>query len=145
MVNKWDLLKKDTHTQKKYRQDIIDQYPALNYYPILFISVSHNLRTREVLKTALTVFNERQKKIKTTSVNEFIKKAISYHHPPFIKGKNITIKYGAQVHHSPPVFAFFTNQPSAIPAQYKRYLGNSLRDHFGFKGVPIKISFREKQ
>ena len=145
VVNKWDLLKKDTHTQKKYRQEIIDQYPVLNYYPILFISVSHNLRTREVLKMALTVFNERQKKIKTSDVNEFIKKAISYHPPPFIKGKNTTIKYGAQVHHSPPIFALFTNQPSAIPAQYKRYLVNNLRDHFGFEGVPIKISFREKK
>ena len=145
VVNKWDLVKKDTHTQKKYRQDIIDQYPALNYYPILFISVSHNLRTREVLKMALTVFNERQKKIKTADVNKFIKKAISHHHPPFIKGKNITIKYGAQVHHAPPIFAFFTNQPSAIPAQYKRYLVNNLRDHFGFEGVPVKISFREKK
>ena len=145
VVNKWDLLKKDTHTQKKYRQDIIDQYPALNYYPILFISVSHNLRTREVLKIALTVFNERQKKIKTADVNGFIKKAMSYHSPPVIKGKNITIKYGAQVYHSPPIFAFFTNQPNAIPAQYKRYMENSLRDHFGFDGVPIKISFRDNK
>ena len=69
-----------------------------------------------------------------------------YHHsPPVIKGKNITIKYGAQVHHSPPIFAFFTNQPSAIPEQYKRYLENSLRDHFGFVGVPLKISFRDKK
>jgi GTP-binding protein len=145
VVNKWDLLKKDTHTQKEFSQDIIDQYPVLGYYPILFISVSHNLRTREVLKMTLIVFNERQKKIKTADVNEFIKKAMSYHSPPVIKGKNITIKYGAQIHHSPPIFAFFTNQPSAIPAQYKRYLENSIRDHFGFEGVPIKISFREKK
>ena len=145
VVNKWDLLKKNTHTQKEFRQDIIDQYPVLGYYPILFISVSHNLRTREVLKRALTVFNERQKKIKTADVNEFIKKAMSHHSPPVINGKNITIKYGAQVHHSPPIFVFITNQPSAIPVQYKRYLENSIRDHFGFEGVPIKISFREKK
>ena len=145
VVNKWDLLEKDTHTQKEYRQDIIDQYPVLSYYPIVFISVYHNLRIRKVLKMTLAVFNERQKKIKTADVNEFIKKAISHHPPPFIKGKNITIKYGAQVYYSPPIFAFFTNQPSAIPAQYKRYLENNLRDHFGFEGVPIKISFREKK
>jgi GTP-binding protein len=145
VVNKWDLLEKDTHTQKEYRQDIIDQYPMLNYYPILFISISHNLRTREVLKMTLTVFNERQKKIKTADVNEFIKMAMYHHSPPVIKGKNITIKYGAQVHHSPPIFAFFTNQPSAIPEQYKRYLENSLRDNFGFVGVPLKISFRDKK
>ena len=145
VVNKWDLLKKNTHTQKEFRQDIIDQYPVLGYYPILFISVSHNLRTREILKIALTVFNEKQKKIKTADVNEFIKKAMSYHSPPVTKGKSITIKYGVQVRHSPPIFVFITNQPSAIPAQYKRYLENSIRDHFGFEGVPIKISFREKK
>jgi len=145
VVNKWDLLEKNTHTQKGFRQNIIDQYPVLGYYPILFISVSHNLRTREVLKSALMVFKERQKKIKTLDVNEFLNKAISYHSPPVIKGKNITIKYGTQVHHSPPIFAFFTNQPTTIPAQYKRYLENSLRDNFGFEGVPIKISFREKK
>ena len=101
----------------------------------MFISISHNLRTREVLKRTLTVFNERQKKIKTADVNEFIKKAMSYHSPPVINGKNITIKYGAQVYHSPPIFAFFTNHPSAIPIQYKRYMENSLRDHFGTKVI----------
>ena len=145
VINKWDLMEKDTYTQKEFQQDIIDQYPKLTYYPILFISVAHNLRIREVLKMTLKIFKERQKKIKTADVNEFIKKAMSYHSPPVIKGKNVTIKYGAQVHHSPPIFAFFTNQPTAIPVQYKRYLENSLRDHFGFKGVPIQISFREKK
>ena len=145
VVNKWDLLEKDTHTQKQYRKDIIDQYPMLSYYPILFISVVHNLRTREVLKMTLMVFKERQKKIKTADVNEFIKDAIYYHSPPVIKGKNVTIKYGTQVHYSPPIFAFFSNRPTAIPVQYKRYLENRLRDNFGFKGVPIKISFREKK
>jgi len=145
VVNKWDLLKKNTHTQKEYRQDIIDQYPMLCYFPILFVSVFHNLRTRVVLKTSLEVFRERQRKIKTADVNEFIKNAISYHSPPIVKGKNITIKYGVQVHHSPPVFVFFSNQPNTIPIHYKRYLENSLRDNFGFKGVPIKISFRENK
>jgi GTP-binding protein len=114
----------------------------LAYYPILFISVSHNLRTREVLKTSLEVFKERQRRLKTSDVNDFIKIAMAYHSPPILKGKNITIKYGAQVHHSPPIFALFSNHPNDIPVQYKRYLENSLRDRFGFNGVPIKISFR---
>ena len=145
VVNKWDLLEKNTDTLKEYRQDIFDQYPVLNYYPILFISVAHNLRVREVLKTTLKVYNERQRKLKTPELNEFIKKAMAYHSPPVVKGKNITIKYGAQVHHSPPIFALFSNHPQAIPVQYKRYLENSLRDNFGFEGVPIKISFRENK
>jgi len=145
IVNKWDLLEKNTDTSREYRQDIIDQYPVLAYYPILFISVAHNLRVREVLKTTLKVFNERQRKLKTPELNEFIKKAMGYHSPPVVKGKNITIKYGAQVHHSPPIFALFSNHPQSIPIQYKRYLENSLRDNFGFEGVPIKISFRENK
>ena len=144
IVNKWDLIDKVTNTQITYQQDIIDQYPALAYYPILFISVLHNLRIRDVLKIALDVSKERSKRIKTSDLNNFIKKTLAYHQPPLIKGKNISIKYVAQVHHSPPVFAFFTNMPSLIPIQYKRYLENSLRSYLGFKGVPIKISFRAK-
>ena len=144
VVNKWDLIKKDTETQKDYKQKMIDQFPTLNYYPILFISVLHNLRTRIILKNCLNIFKERQKKVKTMELNNFIKESVKYHAPPISKGKNITIKYGAQVRHSPPIFAFFSNQPNLIPVQYKRYIENRLRDNFGFTGVPIKISFRKK-
>ena len=145
VINKWDLLKKNTHTQKEYCQDIYGQFPNLEYYPVIFISVANNLRTREVLKTSLEVYKERQRRLKTSDLNDFINKAMVYHSPPIIKGKNITIKYGAQVHHSPPIFAFFSNHPNDIPLQYKRYLENRLRDNFGFIGVPIKISFRENK
>ena len=93
----------------------------------------------------MKIFTERKRKIKTAELNIFIKKLLSYYAPPMIKGKNITIKYGAQVRHSPPIFAFFTNHPSSIPIQYKRYIENSLRKYFGFEGVPLKISFRSKK
>ena len=76
------------------------------------------------------------------TINKFINKATSFYPPPAVKGKNISIKYGTQVHHSPPIFALFTNHPQLISVQYKRYIENNLRDYFGFKGVPIKISFR---
>ena len=141
-VNKWDLLEKNTGFLKNYRQDILDTYPALLHYPMLFISVLQNLRVRNVLKETFRVFNERQRKIKTTSVNEFIQKATLRYPPPAVKGKNISIKYGTQVHQSPPIFVFFTHYPQLIPIHYKRYLENNLRDNFGFVGVPIKISFR---
>ena len=141
-VNKWDLLEKDTGFLKNYRQDILDTYPTLVHYPMLFISVSQNLRVRNVLKETFKVYKERKRKVKTASVNEFIQKATLHYPPPAVKGKNISIKYGTQVHHAPPIFAFFTNYPHLIPVQYKRYLENNLRDNFGFVGVPIKISFR---
>ena len=141
-VNKWDLLEKYTEFMKNYRQDILDTYPALLHYPMLFISVSQNLRVRNVLKQTFMVYKERQKKVNTSKVNAFIQKATLHYPPPAIKGKNISIKYGTQVHHSPPIFAFFTNHPQLIPVQYKRYMENKLRNDFGFQGVPIKISFR---
>jgi len=141
-VNKWDLLEKDTNSLKNYRQDILDTYPSLVHYPMLFVSVLQNLRVRGVLKQTFSVYKERQRKVKTSVLNEFIKKATLRYPPPAVKGKNISIKYGTQVHHSPPIFAFFTNYPQLISVQYKRYMENNLRDYFGFSGVPIKISFR---
>ena len=83
--------------------------------------------------------------MKTAAVNEFIQKSTLFYPPPAVKGKNISIKYGTQVRHSPPLFAFFTNYPQLIPVQYKRYLENYLRDYFGFEGVPLKISFRQNK
>ena len=142
VVNKWDLIKKNTDSLKNFHQDILDFYPALTHYPILFISVLHNLRVRSILKETLNVYNERGRNVKTTDLNMFIKKAIKHYPPPAIKGKNLSIKYGTQVHHSPPIFAFFTNHPDLIPIQYMRYMENSLRESFGFSGSPIKISFR---
>ena len=89
-VNKWDLLEKDTDSLKNYRQDILDIYPALIHYPILFISVSQNFKVRDVLRETFRVYKERQKMVKTVALNEFIKKATLRYPPPAVKGKNIS-------------------------------------------------------
>ena len=143
VVNKWDLIKKDTNSAQNFKQDILDIYPSLSYYPILFISILHNLRVRSVLKQALNIMKQRRRKLKTVELNIFLKKAIQHYPPPVIKNKNISIKYVTQVHHSPPIFAFFTNHPDLITIEYKRYLENSFRNYFNFLGTPIKISFRK--
>mgnify|MGYP001442708030 CR=1 FL=1 len=143
IINKWDLIAKDTNTMRDFTQDIIDTYPALRYYPMLYISVLHNLRVRKILDLALNVFMELKRKLKTSEINNFIKIAVNSYPPPCVKGKNISIKYGTQVRHSPPIFAFFTNYPTLIPVNYSRYMENSLREYFGFIGSPIKISFRD--
>jgi GTP-binding protein len=143
VVNKWDLVEKETNTVEDFKQDILDVYPSLTYFPILFISILHNLRVRNILKIALSIHRERCRKVKTVELNIFLKKALQYYPPPATKGKNISIKYVTQVYHSPPIFAFFTNHPDLISIQYKRYLENSFRDYFGFLGTPIKISFRK--
>ena len=128
----------------EYKQEIYSQYKATTHFPILFISIKHNLRVGQVLKETMQVYSEYQKKIKTQELNTFLESAMYKYPPPAVRGKNLKIKYGAQIRHSPPLFAFFSNYPDLYPIAYKRYLENNLRQTFGFEGVPIKISFRKK-
>ena len=144
VVNKWDKIQKDHHTMKDYTEDLKYEFKSLRHFPILFISVLKKQRTHSVLAEAIKVNEEFQKQIKTNELNEFLEFVQYKYPPPAVKGKNLKIKYGTQVHHSPPIFAFFCNYPELYPEQYKRYLENQIRENFGFEGVPIKISFRKK-
>ena len=144
VVNKWDLVEKDTDTMKDFIEEIIYRYPAVSHYPILFTSVLENKRLFNLLELSIELDNKRKNKISTSEINSFLEKCYSKYPPPAVKGKNLKIKYGTQVHHSPPIFAFYTNHPELYPVAYKRYLENQLREHFDFKGVSFIISFRKK-
>ena len=144
VVNKWDAIEKDTDTMKDFMEEIEYRFMAMQHYPILFISVKNNRRVTTVLDEAVRIFDARRKKIKTASLNEFVAKAVGKYPPPGIKGKHLKIKYVTQVHHSPPILAFYTNHPDLFPIAYKRYLENQLRKTFDLKGVSIRISFRLK-
>ncbi len=144
VVNKWDLVEKDTSTMKNYIDDIEYHFPSVSHYPIQFISVKNNRRIWNVLELASAIYDERRKKIKTSELNEFVETAMYRYPPPAVQGKHLKVKYVTQVHHSPPIFVFFSNHPKLFPVAYKRYLENRMRETFGYKGVPIRISFREK-
>ena len=144
VLNKWDKIEKDGFTLDKIKKDIIHSYPILEYYPMLFISVKNNLRVREVLKYAKDVFYERQKTISTSDLNKFLEKITKKYPPPSENGKFLKIKYITQISQSPPLFALYCNFPHLFPVNYKRYIENQLRSHFGFNGSPIRISFRKK-
>ena len=144
VVNKWDAVEKDDSTMKQYREAIHHYYKAMEHFPILFVSVLHNKRVRQVLEYSKTIYEEFSKKIRTQELNDFIKQISLQYSPPAIKGKNLKIKYMTQVHTSPPIFAIFSNFPDLFPVNYRRYIENQLRDRFGFEGVPIKLSFRLK-
>ena len=90
------------------------------------------------------MYSEYKKKIKTHDINNFLLSVMNKYPPPAVRGKNLKIKYGTQIRHSPPLFAFFSNYPDLYPIAYKRYLENNIRQSFGFEGVPLKISFRKK-
>ena len=144
VINKWDLITKDTDTINIYRENIIYEYPILKFFPIIFISVKHNLKVSKVLEEGLEVFVNMNKKIKTNELNNFLKKIIFDYPPPSVKGKDINIKYLTQLKSSKPLFAFFTSYPELIPESYKRYLKNKIYEKFNFKGVSIKLTFRKK-
>ncbi len=144
IVNKWDLIEKETHTMKEFTEEIAYQFKSLGHYPLLFISALTRQRINKVLKEAHEVYSHRKETIPTTQLNEFLQWSLRKQSPPAVRGKVISLKYMTQVHEAPPVFAIFTNQPKLIPMSYRRYLENKLREKFGFKGVPIKLSFRRK-
>tara|TARA_B100000965_G_scaffold106035_1_gene87445 strand:+ start:1933 stop:3243 length:1311 start_codon:yes stop_codon:yes gene_type:complete len=144
VVNKWDLIKKDTNTMKDFKDDMTYKFPILKHYPILFMSIKNNLKVREVIKKTLEVYMLRKKKIKTSLLNEILKDIIINYPPPAIKGKDISIKYITQITSSPPLFGIFSNHPDLITKSYEKYLSNQIRQRIDFKGVPIRLSFRKK-
>ena len=144
VINKWDLIKNKTETMNNYIDNIIRKYPSISYYPVIFISVKENKRVRQVLSQCLKTFNERNKKIKTSILNSWLSRVLKQKPPPFVKGKNLKIKYVSQIRQNPPLFVFYSNFPNLFPISYKRFLENQIRSQFGFDGVSMKISFRRK-
>lgn len=143
-VNKWDLIEKDTKTAREFEQKYLSMLGETKYLPILFISAKTKQRVFKVIEVALSVFQERGKRIQTSELNEFLRNAVSRHHPPAFGQKHVKLNYCAQVKTHPPVFAFFTNEPKGLKANYRQYLENKLRERFGFLGVPLVLNFRRK-
>ena len=144
LVNKWDLIEKDTHSTKKFTEEIVGRIAPFTDVPILFISALTMQRVHKALETAVEVFERRQQKIKTSELNELILEAVESYPPPSVKGKFIKIKYVTQLPSPTPSFALFANLPQYIKEPYKRFIENKIRENFNFSGVPIQIYFRQK-
>ncbi len=144
LVNKWDLVEKETNTIKGLEKQIRDKCAPFQDFPIIFISAINKQRVFRVLETAMEVFQNRTQKIQTSALNKYMLEAIEEHPPPAHKGKYIRIKYVAQLPTHAPSFAFYTNLPQYIRDPYKRYLENRMREKFKLTGVPIQIFFRKK-
>lgn len=144
MVNKWDLVEKDTNTVNKFRATIQERMPLQDYIPIIFTSVVKKQRIFQAIEKAVEVYENRQKRIPTSALNEKLLPEIENYPPPAFKGKYIKIKYITQLPLYTPTFAFFCNLPQYIKPPYERYLENKIREHFDFTGVPIRLFFRKK-
>ena len=144
-INKWDLVDdKETNTARDFTRALYERLGTLDYVPTLFISALTGQRIHKVLDKALEVAAERLKHVPTARLNEVVEAAVKAHHPPSAGGRQVRIKYASQVRESPPVFAFFCNHPKDVKESYRRYLENKLRDAFGFEGVPLTLSFKQK-
>jgi GTPase len=144
LVNKWDLIEKDGHSVKKMEAAIRERIAPFVDVPILFISAITKQRVHKALETAMQVFENRKKRIKTSKLNEVLLEAVEKYPPPSVKGKYIKIKYVTQLPSNTPSFALFANLPQYIREPYKRYIENKIRENFGFTGVPIQVWFRQK-
>ncbi len=144
LVNKWDLLEKDNNSVKKFRAEIDERIAPFTDVPVVFISALTKQRIHKALETAMQVYENQHRKIKTSELNEVMLAAIEAYPPPSWKGKFIKIKYCTQLPSQAPGFIFFANLPQYIREPYKRYLENKLREKFDFCGVPLQIFFRQK-
>ena len=144
LVNKWDLIEKDTHSTKKFTEEIKEKIAPFTDVPILFTSALTKQRILKAFETAMKVYECRKNKIKTSLLNERMQEAIDQYPPPSLKGKQITIKYVTQLPSPTPIFAFYCNLPQYIKDPYKRFLENKIREFFDFEGVPITIVLRKK-
>ena len=144
LVNKWDLIEKDTKSTIRFEQDIREKTAPFTDYHILFISATNKQRIHKILELVQKVHENRTRKIPTPKLNEVMLEIVRVNPPPSLKGKYIKIKYVTQLPTHTPTFAFFCNLPQYVKDPYKRYLENRMREHFEFTGVPIKIFFRKK-
>ena len=144
MINKWDLIEKDSKTADLFSKDLEEKLGTMSYIPIIFTSVIKKQRIFQAIEKAVAIYHARAQKISTSKLNDVMLPEIERNPPPAIKGKYIKIKYITQLPGVTPTFAFFCNLPQYIKAPYERFLENKLRKHFDLEGVPIRLFFRKK-
>lgn len=144
VLNKWDLVDKDDKTYVNLEKQVKDKLKNADFVEILSTSAVTKQRIYKVLDLCSKVYAEWNKTVETSKLNDALQKWIERNHPPSYKTKHVTIKYCTQTNVGPPAFTFFANHPQGIPESYKRYLGNNIREQFGFAGVPITMHFKKK-
>lgn len=144
LVNKWDLIEKETNTMKDYEAKIREEIAPFTDVPIIFISALTKQRVFKAIETAVEVFENRKKRIPTSKLNEAMLDIFKQNPPPANKGKYIKVKYCMQLPTPTPQFVFFCNLPQYVKEPYKRFIENKMRDLFDFKGVPVVVYFRQK-
>ena len=145
VVNKWDLVEKDTHTMSRFEKELGVQLSFMRYAPMLFISAKSGQRVNRVLEAADAVYEQACRRIPTGQLNDTLGEAVAMNAPPSDKGRLLRIYYATQAAVQPPTFVIFVNDTKLIHFSYERYLENYLRKTFGFEGTPIRLLFRNRK
>jgi GTP-binding protein len=145
LVNKWDLVPKDSHTMPAYAERLRAELNFLDFVPVLFVSALTGQRTAQILPMAMRVQEERLRRIPTGELNRLVREAVDRHASPGRAGRPLRILYAAQVRSDPPTFLFHVNDPTLVHFSYKRYLENRLREEYGFTGTPLRLAFRARR
>ena len=144
VVNKWDLVDKDSKTMQHFTEDVRKAFKYLDYAPIVFLSALDNKRVHTLFPAILQAYDAQQRRISTSVLNDVINDAVAMFPPSEFNGGKIKIYYSSQVGINPPTFAFFVNEPKYLHFSYHRYLENQIRKNFDFFGTPIKFEFRKR-
>jgi GTP-binding protein len=144
LVNKWDLVEKDSNTMVEFERKIYSDLKYLSYAPILFISALTGQRVPKILSMVDHVAEQTKKRISTGPLNRSFMQWVERFTPPLYKNRIVKLNYITQVSTAPPTFVIYTNIPDGIHFSYERYLTNQMRETFSFEGVPIRLQFRKK-
>ena len=144
VVNKWDLIAKETNTMRDFKRKIEAEFPFMTYAPSVFISVKDHQRIDNVINMAKYVAETRAMRVPTGQLNALLQDAMMMKQPPSDKGRRLKVYYVTQVGIKPPLFSFKINSRPLMHFSYARYLENKIREGFGFEGTSIKFVFREK-
>ncbi|HEX2908054.1 MAG TPA: GTP-binding protein [Phototrophicaceae bacterium] len=145
IVNKWDIVEKDTYTMNRHLENIRAKFDFLPNPPVIFISALTGQRVHQVLETAHRVLESRFQRISTSELNQIVRAAVQKHPAPTKGTKRLKIYYATQVAVNPPVFLFHVNDTRLVHFTYKRFLENQLREAYPFEGTPIRLSFRPRE
>jgi GTP-binding protein len=144
IVNKWDLVEKETNTARDYEKEMKERLAPFNDVPVIFASAKDKTRIFQGMEKALEVYENRTKRVATSVLNDIMLKEIEKFSPGMARGYAVKIKFVQQIPTLVPSFAFFSNHPEAIKEPYRNFLENKIREHFNFSGVPIRIFMRKK-
>ena len=144
LVNKWDLIEKDTYTMDAYTKQVRADLKFLDYVPVLYISALTGQRVHRILPLTSQVYQERLERIPTSALNRLLEDATIRHSPPHKAGKRLKFLYATQASVDPPTFIFFVNDTRLVHFTYKRYLENQIRRHYPYLGTPLRLVFRSR-